>query len=287
MESFSVIRFRRLKEIVLYPYAKVVAPLLIVLIVLPQFIPVIYIFQLDAIIIAVLFAVSLNLLMGYGGMISFGHAAYYSLAAYTTALLFNHHFVSFPLAFAAGPALAALGAAVLGVFVVRTGGHYFLMLTLAFSQLIFAVIYQWYELTKGDDGIAGLFVQGLLGKPINYYYFSLIVVVISLTLIYGVLHSAFGYTLQAIRDNPARVEALGVRVNRYKLLAFVIAGYFAGVAGSLFAFFNGQVSPEVAYWTQSAEPFMSVIIGGINSFFGPVLGAALYQVIGTQLSRVT
>ena len=286
-DVFPVTWFRRFKTLLFYPFFKVVIPLVIVFSLLPQFVPIIYTFQLNAVLIAVLFAVSLNLLIGYGGMISFGHAAYYSLAAYTTALLFKNHSVSFPLAIAAGPIVALLGAVIFGFFAVRAGGTYFLMLTLAFAQLTFAVIYQSYDLTNGDDGISGLLLQGLLGNPINYYYFSLIIVVICLMLIYGVLHSPFGYTLQAIRDNPTRVEALGVPIKRYKLLAFAIAGFFGGVAGSLFVFFNGQVSPQVAFWTQSAEPFMAVIIGGSTSFFGPVVGAALYTFMGTQLARLT
>lgn len=278
---------RRFKTLLSYPLVKVVIPLIIVFSLLPQFVPIIYTFQLNAVLIAILFAVSLNLLMGYGGMISFGHAPYYSLAAYTTALLFKHDLVSFPLAIMAGPIVAVLGAVIFGFFAVRAGGTYFLMLTLAFAQLTYAVIYQSHTLTNGDDGISGLLLQGILGNPKNYYYFSLTIVLICLILIYGVLHSPFGYTLQAIRDNPTRVESLGVPIKRYKLLAFAIAGFFGGVAGSLFAFFNGQVSPQIAFWTQSAEPFMSVIIGGSTNFFGPVVGAALYKFMSTQLARVT
>lgn len=258
-----------------------------VLIAVPNWLPVIYIFQLNAIFIASLLAVSLNLLMGYGGMLSFGHAGYYALGAYTTALLFKYELTSVPLALAAGPVVAGLGALLFGYFCVRAGGTYFLMLTLAFAQLVHAVVHQWYTLTGGDDGVSGLLPGGLLGTPLGYYYFSLLVVGLCLAAIYSLLHSPFGYALQAIRDNAARAEALGIPVKRYQLLAFVLAGFFAGVAGSLFAFFNGEVSPEVAYWTQSAEPFISVIIGGTGTFWGPVAGAAIYKFLGTEMAKFT
>ena len=277
----------KLKTLPSFVSAIAIVILLVVLILLPSFLPRIYTFQLNAVVIAVLFAVSLNLIMGYGGMLSFGHAAYYGLAAYTSALLIKYHLASFGLALVAGPIVAVIAALIFGFFCVRAGGPYFLMLTLAFAQLVHAVVYQWYTLTGGDDGIAGLLPDGMLASPISYYYFSLAVVTVCVLVIYGILHSPFGYTLQAIRDNPTRVEMLGVSVKRYQLMAFALAGFFAGIAGSLFSFFNSQISPQVAYWTQSAEPFMSVIIGGANTFWGPIVGAALYKFLSTQLARAT
>lgn len=261
--------------------------LVVALAIAPRYLPTIYIFELNAALIAVLFAVSLNLIMGFGGMVSFGHAAYYALAAYTSALLFKFELATLPLALVAGPVVALLGAVVFGFLCVRAGGAYFLMLTLAFAQLVHAIVHQWYTLTGGDDGIFGLLPEGALGTPLMYYYFSLIVVVVCISIIYALLHSPFGYTLQAIRDNPTRARALGIHVKRYQLLAFVIAGFFAGVAGSLFAFFNGEVSPEIAYWTQSAEPLMSVIIGGPKTFWGPIVGAAIYKLLGREMARLT
>jgi branched-chain amino acid transport system permease protein len=246
-----------------------------------------WLFLLTDILIFALFALSLNLIMGQGGMISFGHAAYYAIGAYTAALLSVKLGASMPLAAAVGLLAAALGAAVFGYFCVRLGQAYFIMLTLAFAQLVFAVVFKAYHLTGGENGLAGIRPLPSLAAPLNYYYFTLVVAALCTFLLYRISHSPFGLALRAIRENPRRAEFIGLPVWRYRWYAFIIAGVFAGTAGILFAFYNGSISPQIAFWTTSARPFMAVIIGGISTFWGPVAGAVVLQVLETQLGRFT
>jgi branched-chain amino acid transport system permease protein len=252
--------------------------------------PIRYVFLITELLIAVLYATSLNLLMGYGGMLSLGHAAYYALGAYTTGLLAVQ--MSWPMvpAMLAGPLFAALAALIFGVFIVRTSHQehaYFLMLTLAFSQLVFAMIYKWYDLTHGDDGISGILPTGLIGTPRSYGLFTLIAVALCLAVLKRIVDSPFGLTLQAIRDNPRRAEFVGLSVRRYQLAAFVIAGLFAGIAGTLYAYFSGTISPQLADWGNSARPFLANTIGGVQSFWGPMVGVVVLEVIDSQVGRFT
>lgn len=251
--------------------------------------PLRYVFLVGEVSIAILYATSLNLLMGYGGMLSLGHAAYFALGAYTSALLSLH---GWPMALAmmAGPVAAGLGALIFGAFIVRTNHQehaYFLMLTLAFSQLVFAGVYKWYALTRGDDGLSGISASGILGTPRNFGLFVIAVVAICLYLMRRIVRSPFGMTLQAIRDNPQRAQFVGLSIRRHQLAAFVIAGAFAGVAGVLYAFFSGTISPQIADWGASARPFLANTIGGIQSFWGPAIGTILFELIDSQASRFT
>jgi branched-chain amino acid transport system permease protein len=242
------------------------------------------------ILIAVLFATSLNLLMGYGGMLSFGHAAYYALAAYVTGLLFVRFHWSMEVSMLIGPVIAAAGALVFGFFIInghRDDQSAFLMLSLAFSQLIFAVIYKWYAVTGGDDGVSGIDPTGPLANPRHYFLFVLIVSAASFWTLARIKASPFGVTLQAIRDNPLRAQFNGVAIRRHQLAAFVIAGLFAGIAGSLYAFFSATISPQMADWTTSARPFLANSMGGVQSFWGPALGVVTLEIIDSQVGRVS
>jgi branched-chain amino acid transport system permease protein len=259
----------------------------VLLLALPLVLNVFWLFLLTDVLIFALFALSLNLIMGIGGMPSFGHAAYYALGAYAVGLLTVRAGVAMPLAFVAGPLVAALGAAVFGFFCVRLTQSYFIMLTLAFAQLVFAVVFKAYHLTGGENGLPGIRPIPELSSPLNYYYFTLVVVALCTFLLYRIAHSPFGYCLRAMRDNARRAEFVGLPVWCYRWYAFIIAGLFAGVAGTLFAFYNGSVSPQAAFWTTSARPFMAVIIGGAGTFWGPVAGAMVLQVLETQLGRFT
>jgi branched-chain amino acid transport system permease protein len=223
-------------------------------------------------------------------MLSFGHSAYYALGAYASGLLLVRLSWSMEAALLAGPLVAAFGALVFGLFIIRgnRGEHStFLMLTLAFSQLVFAVIYKWYAVTRGDDGISGIDAQGLLAGPRNYFIFVYLAVGASLYVLWRIKTSPFGVTLQAIRDNPQRAEFLGVPIRRYQLGAFVIAGAFAGLAGALYAFFSGTISPQLADWTASARPFLANTIGGVQSFWGPVVGVLALELVDSQSARFT
>ena len=253
-------------------------------------VPIHYVFLGSELLIAILLASSLNLLMGYGGMLSFGHAAYYALAAYTSALLLVRLQWPYEAAMLAGPLMATAGAALFGIFCVRAAGaehSAFLMLTLAFSQFVFAAIYKMYDITRGDDGISGIQAKGWLANPRNYFLLVLAVVLACLYLLWRIKSSPFGVTLMAIRDNQQRAQFAGLPVRRYQLAAFVIAGAFAGVAGTLYAFFSGTISPQIADWTASARPFLANSMGGTQSFWGPIVGVLLLETFDAQLSRLT
>lgn len=249
-----------------------------------------YVFLESELLIAVLYAMSLNLLMGSGGMLSLGHSAYYAIASYASSLLLTR--LDWPMGWAmiAGPPLAAAGALLFGIFIVRVSHRqhaYFLMLTLAFSQLIFMLIYKWYAVTRGDDGISGIDATGVLASPRYYCLFTLGVVALSIVALHRIQISHFGLALQAIRDNPERASFVGLSVRYHQLLAFIIAGFFAGVSGTLYAFFAGTISPQIADWSASARPFLSNVIGGVQSFWGPALGVFALETIESQVGRFT
>lgn len=252
--------------------------------------PIRLVFLISEVLIAILYATSLNLLMGYGGMLSLGHSAYYALGAYATGLLSTQLALPMLPAMVAGPFVAGTAAFLFGIFIVRTSHQehaYFLMLTLAFSQLVYATIYKWYSVTHGDDGVSGIVSTGLIATPRDFCVFVIAVVGISLAVLHRIVNSPFGLCLQAIRDNPRRAEFVGLPVRRYQLAAFVIAGAFAGVAGSLYAYFSGTISPQLADWASSARPFLANTIGGIQSFWGPFVGVLILEVVDSQVGRLT
>jgi len=254
---------------------------------LPQFLSVYNTFIVISILILALFTVSFNLLLGYTGMVSFGHAAYFALGAYGAGLLYKKLEVPMPLAFAAAPFIAAVGAMLFGYFCVRRTHAYFIMLTLAFAQILYAIIFKWYDLTGGDNGLVGLRPPSALASPQSYYYFTLVIVAVCLFLMYRLVHSPFGNALRAIRENPLRAEAVGISVWLYRWIVFVIAGFFAGIAGALTAFYQWSAHPEFAFWTKSAEPLVAAVLGSIHNFFGPVLGSAIYILLQRLVTRFT
>ena len=222
-----------------------------------------------------IFATSLNILIGYGGMVSFGHAAYYGIGAYTYALLLTKAGAPFLLAMAAAPILSALGALIIGWFCVRLSHIYFSMLTLAFGQIVFAVTLQWYGFTRGDNGITEIPVPLSLQSTLRFYYFALVVMAVCLWGMKRIVDSPFGKTLQALRDNPLRTEFMGINVRLYSLAAFVIAGAFAGIGGALFAAFNHNVFPTFMHWGKSTEALVVTLLGGMFHFLGPAVGSIL------------
>jgi branched-chain amino acid transport system permease protein len=261
--------------------------LLVFLTVIPVFLPEILVVQAVDILVFTLFAVSLNLLVGYTGMLSLGHAAYFAIGAYGAAIMFKYGGLPMPMAFAAAPFMAAVAAAVIGFFCIRLTHAYFIMLTLAFGQLVYAVVWKWREVTGGDDGLTGILPTGALAGSLAYYYFTLVVVAASIAVFYQLSRSPFGSTLKAIKDNPRRVEFIGVNVKLHQLTAFTIAGFFAGVAGALHVFFNRGVFPGVAHWLNSADALVMVVLGGANHFAGPILGAVLFKILAFVIPRYT
>ncbi len=232
-------------------------------------------------------ACGLNLMLGYAGMVSFGPAGLYAVGAYTTALLLIHTNVPFGLTLIAGPIVAGIVSIIVGWFCVRLTHVYFSLLTLAFSQIIHTIIFEWYGFTKGDDGIVEIPVPEFFQPIINYYYFSLVVVILCLLLLWMIVKSPFGKTLLAIRENPERTEFIGIHVRRYRLAVFVLSGFFLGVAGSLYCGFNKNVFPDFADMMKSTEMLVVCLLGGIYHFLGPVAGSIVYMFIDKIISSYT
>jgi branched-chain amino acid transport system permease protein len=234
-----------------------------------------------------LFAAALDLLLGYTGLLSFGHAAFWGTAAYTAGLIAIHSGLPFPVAVLGGAALAAALAVPIGYLCVRNAGIYFAMVTLAFAQMIYFVANQWRDLTGGENGLQGIPRElfGLdLSDPFVFYYAGLPIVLFGLFCLWRIVHSPFGHVLVAIRDNPARAQAIGYPVERYKLLAFVLSAALSGLAGGLFAISHGFASLQEVYWTTSGKAVMMVVLGGIGTLWGSALGAALVVQLEDYLS---
>ncbi len=248
---------------------------------------------LTALLIYGLFAMSLDLIIGYTGMVSFGHAAYFGLGAYGSALVLLNFGQPVPVALLAGALLAGVVAAPVAYLSTRATGIYFAMLTLAFAQLLYTVAYKWRDLTGGSDGIAGvpkttLFWGGpSLATPQAFYLLVAACVLLSLLACRALVRSPFGRALQAIRENERRFTSLGRDPRPFKLVVFVIAATFAGLAGALFAPFRGFASPEVMFWVLSGQVLMMVVMGGIGTLVGPVLGAMVFILIQEIASSYT
>ncbi len=225
----------------------------------------------EALVMAML-AISFNLLFGYMGQMSFGQAAFYGLGGYAVAMLMVKWQFNFWLSIVAGVLLAAFAGLIVGYFCVRLRGIYFAVLTLAFGQLIWTIVFKWHDVTGGDDGIQGVFPPDFLRSPSAYYYLILIVFLVSSWIIWKIIHSPFGYTIQAMRENSERTEFLGINIARYQLIAFVIAAALAGLAGAIWVPFYRSVAPSYLTWIKSGEPVMAAILGGPSVFLGPVLG---------------
>jgi branched-chain amino acid transport system permease protein len=251
----------------------------------PLVLPPFFLQLLTEIAIVGLFATAFNLLMGFGGMVSFGHAAYFALGAYAPALLVKRAGVPMLLALPAAPLVAAAGALLFGYFIVRLSHTYFAMLSLAFGQIVFTVIFKWKTLTGGDDGLLDVWPPALLKSAAAYYYFTLTVVGLSVLALRAIVDSPFGYALRSVRENPRRARFIGIDVRRHQLVAFVISGAFSGLAGGLFAFYNGSVFPDFAYFTKSFEPLVVALLGGVQSFFGPLAGALGFKILEWLVSR--
>lgn len=242
-----------------------------------------------------LFAMSFNLIYGYMGQISFGHAAFFGLGAYATAILFREFtdgtgeitIVQFFAALLAGPPVAAIGALVVGFFCVRLTGIYFAILTLAFGELLFYVIFSWYGFTGGDNGIQRLLPPPVFRDPVVYYYFTLAIVTLAGVLMWRITRSPFGYVLRAMRENQLRTRFIGIDVRRYMLVNFVIAGMFAGVAGALWGPFTRSVGPLLLGWQESAIAVFMTLIGGAGLFAGPVVGSIVYTFLQAYVTGFT
>jgi len=239
------------------------------------------------ILIAVLFAASLHFIMGPGGMHSFGHAAYFGLGAYGAALFLKATAAPMELALLLAPLLAVAGALVFGWFAVRLSGVYLAMLTLAFAQIVWSVIFQWDEVTGGSNGLVGVWPSERFASKTAYFYLTLALVAAGVWLLRRFLFAPFGYAMRAGRDSPLRAEATGVDVVRVHWFGFAIAGLFCGVAGALFAFAKGSIAPEVIAVARSIDGLVMVLLGGVQTLAGPVVGAAAFTWLKDTIIRAT
>jgi branched-chain amino acid transport system permease protein len=248
--------------------------------------------------ISALFAVSLNLLLGTTGLVSFGHVAYFGIGSYVCGILMKTYAVPFTLALPAAALGAAFGSLVFGFFCVRLTKIYFAMLTLAFSQIIWAICFKWNDVTGGDQGLPDVpypdlgwmssipFLEDLRISD-QFYVVTLVVVMLSLAAMQRIINSPFGLMLKTIRENPQRASSIGLDVRAYELAAFVVAGGFAGIAGALFGIFNRGVFADYVYWPKSAEVMIMTILGGIDHFWGPVIGAATLVLLNQETTSYT
>jgi branched-chain amino acid transport system permease protein len=242
-----------------------------------------------------LFAMSFNLLYGYMGQISFGHAAFFGVGAYATAMLFTAlkgadgqiSVAGFLLSLAAGPPVAAVAALVVGFFCVRLTGIYFAMLSLAFGELLFYVVFSWYSFTKGDDGIQGLLPPPFFQDATNFYFFTLAIVAAAAAVMWRITESPFGYAMRTLRDNQRRAAFLGTGVKAHMLANFVIAGAFAGVAGAVWGPFSRSVNPILLGWGESGVAVFMTLIGGSGSFIGPMLGSVIFTLLQAVVKMYT
>ena len=237
--------------------------------------------------VAVLFAASLHFIMGPAGMHSFGHAAYFGVGAYAAALLVLRADFSSEAALLVAPLVSALVAAPIAWFAVRLSGVYLAMLTLAFAQIVWSICFQWDDFTGGSNGLTGVWPSTWLQDKASYYWLSLSVVAVSVYLLRRVLMSPLGYALRACRDSVGRAHAMGLNVALVQWLGFVLAAGFAGLAGALFAFSKGSISPDVLGVSKSVDALVMVLLGGVHTLVGPLVGAVTFTALQDSLARST
>ncbi len=234
-----------------------------------------------------LFAAATNLILGFGGLVSFGQGVFYGIGAYTVALGWMHQSLSFTEAMVLAPFFGAVVAVPLGMLALRTRRLYFSLLTLTLSELAYVIAENQTNLTGGTNGVFGAMVPTWLLDPHTSFLFTAAIVAVSIAILWKVVHSPFGLVLRAIRDNRERVEALGVNVYAHELAAFVISAFFCALAGSLFVVYSQSSYPEILNWTASGVPVFMAVIGGMYSFFGPVVGAFVYEFASHYLIEYT
>jgi branched-chain amino acid transport system permease protein len=248
------------------------------------------------ILVYALAAMALNFLLGYTGVLSFGHAAYFGLGAYGTAVIMKYVYESTPLAMAFGVVLGTAAAAVIGPLIVRLRGVYFAMCTIAFGQVFYFIAFQWRDFTGGDDGLSawhreplhfGFATLDILGSGKALYYFTLVVFAAAVGVMAFLLRSPFGRTLLAIRENERRARFLGIPVDRHIWLSWVISCAFVSLAGVLYALLNDFVDPRALRWDQSGNFVIMAVLGGMRSFWGPLIGAAIFIVLRDYISSHT
>jgi branched-chain amino acid transport system permease protein len=236
-----------------------------------------------------LFALSVDLLLGFTGLLSFGHAAFWGSSAYVTGLIAINWGVPFPLAIIGGAVFAMLVAVPIGLLSVRRAGIYFAMVTLAFAQMIYFIANQWKDVTGGENGLQGVpssffGIEAVETESFYFYYVALVLIILGAFAGWRIVHSPFGRVLVSIRDNPARARALGYDVERYKLIVFILSAGLAGLAGGVFAVSHGFVSLQELDWTTSGKVVLMTVIGGMGTLWGGPVGAAIIVLLEDSLA---
>jgi branched-chain amino acid transport system permease protein len=236
-----------------------------------------------------LFAIALDILLGYAGLLSFGHAAFWGSSAYVTGLIATHYGVPFPLAIVGGAVFAMILAVPLGFLSVRRSGIYFAMVTLAFAQMVYFVAYQWSDLTGGENGLQGVpraffGIELVETESFYFYYAALPILLLGMWAAWRIVHSPFGRVLVSIRDNTQRARALGYEVDKYKVMAFVLSAGLTGLAGGVFAINHGFVALTELHWSTSGEVVLMTVLGGIGTLWGGILGAFLAVMLADYLA---
>lgn len=248
------------------------------------------------VLVLALAAMAVNFLLGFSGVLSFGHAAYFGLGAYAASMTIKYLYPSTPLGILVGVLVGTVGAMLIGAMIVRLRGVYFAMVTIAFGQVFYFIAFRWVSLTGGDDGLTGwkrvpldlgFTSVDILHNDIAFYYLVLLCLAVSAGLMALLLRSPFGHSLLAIRENERRAWFLGIPVNFHIWLSFVISGAFASLAGTLYAYLDNFVDPRAFHWQQSGDFVIIAVLGGMRSFWGPLIGAAIFVVLQDKISTVT
>lgn len=266
-----------------------------VLMACPAFLPLYWTMIMTEILIMGLFAMGFNLLLGYTGLLSFGQAGFFGVGAYTVALVLSKSGTSIFISLGAAVIAAMITAAFVGYLCVRRDEIFFAMITLGFGMMLYTVAHNWVELTGGSDGLPLMVVPPLsffgyeisLFDPAHMYRFVLVMVLIGIWILWRIVRSPFGLMLTAIRENKERLAFVGADVRRLRLVAFVIAGAVAGLAGGLFGLFNAMATPDFMHWGFSARPVLMTVLGGMGIFLGPMVGAAIYFGLEQVITHLT
>ncbi|MGE5089452.1 MAG: branched-chain amino acid ABC transporter permease [Candidatus Levyibacteriota bacterium] len=248
------------------------------------------------VLVMALAAMALNFLLGFTGTLSFGHAAYFGLGGYSVAMIIKYIAPSTPLGILVGVAVGTIAAMIVGALIIKLRGVYFAMVTIAFGQVFFFIAFRWNSVTGGDDGLTNWKRQALdlgftrielLNHPLSFYYFVLVLFLLAAACMGLILRSPFGRTLLAIRENEKRARFLGIPVERHLWLSFVISCGFASLAGTLYALLNNFIDPRALFWGQSGNFVIMAVLGGMRSFWGPLVGAAIFVVLQDFVSSRT
>jgi branched-chain amino acid transport system permease protein len=266
--------------------------LALLIILLPSLFSNYYVGLAIQIFIMAIFAMSLNILVGYTGLPSLGHAAYFGVAGYSTGFLYLAGIKNFWFVIVFGMGLGGLTAALFGLLAIRARGAYFMLITLALAQVLWGIAFKWRSITKGDDGLPGIgrpeIGMGIYLKPDpHFYYFVIAIFLIVFIALFILVNSPFGYALRGIRESESRMKALGYNVWLYKYLVYVFAGFFAAISGVLWVYYSGFVHPSNLGIDLSVKGLLMVILGGAGSFFGPAIGAGVIVLLENLVSGLT